>query len=186
MGFGRKTNIDIPMEKTGLLPDRSWYEKKYGKNWTAGHIFNLSIGQGDLLVTPLQLACAYSVFANNGAIVTPHVVRTSTLQHDTTTISAAALATVKKALRAVVTSGTAQLANVHGCEICGKTGTVQNPHGDDHSIFVGYEPAEDPDILVVLIVENAGHGGSIAAPIVGKIIKAYRSLVDSRNHAKET
>ncbi|KPK72949.1 hypothetical protein AMJ87_03285 [candidate division WOR_3 bacterium SM23_60] len=186
LGFGRKTNIDIPMEKAGLLPDRGWYEKQYGKNWTDGHIFNLSIGQGDLLVTPLQLACAYSVFANNGAIVTPHVIRKSTPLHDTTTLSAEALATVKKALRAVVTTGTAQLANVHGCEICGKTGTAQNPHGDDHSIFVGYDPADEPDILVVLIVENAGHGGSVAAPIVGKIIRAYRSLMDSRNYAKKT
>jgi penicillin-binding protein 2 len=186
MGFGRKTNIDLPMEKAGLLPDRSWYEKQYGKNWTDGHIFNLSIGQGDLLVTPLQLACAYTVFANNGAIVTPYVVTKPTSPRDTILISAEALATVKKALRAVVTTGTGQLANVRGYEISGKTGTAQNPHGSDHSIFVGYEPVDEPDILVVVIVENAGHGGSIAAPIAGKIIRAYRLLMDSRNHAKKT
>jgi penicillin-binding protein 2 len=186
MGFGQKTNIDMPMEKSGCLPDRSWFEQHYGKNWTDGHIFNLSIGQGDLLVTPLQLACAYTFFANDGKIVTPHIVQKATVTHDTTTISAEARITVRKALRAVVTSGTARLADVQGCEISGKTGTVQNPHGDDHSVFVGYGPEDNPDILVVLIVENAGHGGSVAAPIVGKIIKAYRSLMHNRYHAKKT
>jgi penicillin-binding protein 2 len=186
VGFGRRTDIDMPMEKAGLLPDRTWFEKRYGANWTDGHIFNLSIGQGDLLVTPLQLVCAYSLFANNGAVVTPHVIKKMTPTYDTTTISTEALAAVKRALRAVVTSGTGQLANVPDCDVCGKTGTVQNPHGDDHAIFVGYDPAEKPDIMIVVLVENAGHGGSVAAPIVGKIIRAYRSLMHNRDHAEET
>ncbi len=186
MGFGQKTNIDIPMEKSGCLPDRIWYEQHYGKNWTDGHIFNLSIGQGDLLVTPLQLARAYAFFANDGKIVTPHIVKKAAVAYDTTTISAEARAIIKEALRAVVTSGTARLADVPGCEISGKTGTVQNPHGDDHSVFIGYGPEHNPDILVVLIVENAGHGGSVAAPVVGKIIRAYRNLMHNRSHATKT
>ncbi len=172
-GLGKKTGIDLTAEKEGLLPDRMWLERRYGKNWTRGHIFNLSIGQGDILVTPLQLACAYTIFANDGKIPIPHIIQKNDTTYFTTNISEEALAIVKTALAGVVSRGTGMLARVRGIEVCGKTGTSQNPHGEDHSIFVGFAPAEEPSILVCLVIENAGHGGSVAAPITGRILKAY-------------
>jgi len=173
IGFGKKTGIDLPNEKDGILPDRKWFERRYGHNWTRGHIFNLSIGQGDILVTPLQLACAYTIFVNEGKIPIPHIIARSDTTYFTTGISPEALETVRTALAGVVARGTGTLARVPGTEVCGKTGTSQNPHGEDHSFFVGFAPSSDPSILVCLVVENAGHGGSVAAPITGKIIRTY-------------
>jgi penicillin-binding protein 2 len=180
IGFGKKTGIDLPNEKEGILPDRKWLERRYGKNWTRGHIFNLSIGQGDILATPLQLACAYTIFVNDGRIPMPHIIAKNDTTYFTTGLSKEALTTVKNALAEVVTRGTGTLARVRGIEVCGKTGTSQNPHGEDHSLFVGFGPADDTRILVCVVVENAGHGASVAAPITGRIIRAYlSSLPDS-------
>jgi len=183
-GFGKKTGIDLPNEKRGCLPDRSWFVKNYGENWTAGHMFNLSIGQGDLLVTPLQLTCAFSALAYHGVLPKPYLLKGTSSQSDTLKIDSHAIAFVRNALHGVVTSGTARLAAVHGCEVCGKTGTIQNPHGDDHAVFVGYAPHEAAKIVVCVFVENAGHGGSIAAPITGKIIQAYMKLQGIRTYAE--
>jgi penicillin-binding protein 2 len=177
VGFGTITGIDIPHEKAGLLPDRAWFEKRYGKNWTEGHIFNLSIGQGDLLVTPLQLATAFTIFANDGKIPMPHLIKNTVVSYHTTSISNEAINLVKKALVGVVSFGTGTLAGIRNCEVCGKTGTAQNPHGNDHSLFVGFAPADDPQILVCILVENAGHGGSVAAPIAGKIMNIYLETI---------
>lgn len=175
IGFGKKTGIDLPNEKDGILPDRAWLERRYGRNWTRGHIFNLSIGQGDILVSPLQLACAYTIFVNEGKIPLPHIIDKNDTTYFTTAISEEALETVRIALAGVVDHGTGTLARVTNIEVCGKTGTSQNPHGEDHSLFVGFAPANDPRILVCLVVENAGHGGSVAAPITSRIIKSYLS-----------
>ncbi len=175
-GFGKKTGIDLFNEKQGSLPSRASFEKRYGKNWTQGHIFNLSIGQGDLLVSPLQLACAYCLFTNEGRIPLPHLINKSDTIYYATDVSTEAIETVKKALLGVVESGTGMMARVRGIDVCGKTGTSQNPHGDDHSLFVGFAPAADPEILVCVVIENAGHGGSIAAPITGRIIETYMRL----------
>jgi len=175
IGFGKKTGIDLPNEKNGILPDRTWLERRYGRNWTRGHIFNLSIGQGDILVSPLQLACAYTIFVNEGKIPMPHIIDKNDTTFFTTAISEEALETVRIALAGVVDRGTGTLARVPNIEVCGKTGTSQNPHGEDHSLFVGFAPASNPRILVCLVVENAGHGGSVAAPITGRIIKSYLS-----------
>jgi len=182
IGFGKKTCIDLPGEKAGVLPDRTWFERQYGENWTLGHIFNLSVGQGDLLVTPLQLASAYTIFASDGKIPQPHVVKSKEYNHHTTSISKEAIAIVEEGLRGVVSLGTGTLAFVEDFDVCGKTGTAQNPHGEDHSIFVGYAPCNDPQILVCVFVENAGHGGSVAAPIAGKIIKAFMHLTKSMDY----
>jgi penicillin-binding protein 2 len=177
LGFGQQTGIDLPNEKSGLLPDRSWFEKKYGSNWTEGHVFNLSIGQGDLLVTPLQLACAYTIFVNDSFIPRPHLVKQDTIVYRNIDLSPSALEIVRTALHGVVTTGTGTLARSQRCEACGKTGTVQNPHGEDHAVFVGFAPYTDPEILVCLFIEHAGHGGSAAAPIAGKIITTYMNNI---------
>jgi len=180
MGFGKRTGIDLLNEKQGNLPDREWFERRYGHNWTQGHIFNLSIGQGDLLVSPLQLACAYTIFANEGRIPIPHIIAKNDTTYFTTDLSPESIEIVNNALAGVVNQGTGMLARVPGTEVCGKTGTSQNPHGDDHSLFVGFAPARNPLILVCIIVENAGHGGSVAAPIAGKIIKSYLSKMEQQ------
>jgi penicillin-binding protein 2 len=186
IGFGRKTGIDLPNEKSGIMPDRNWLEKRYGLNWSLGHIYNLSIGQGDILVSPIQLACAYSVFANNGKIPIPHIIAKSDTTYFTTAISTEALGIVENALAGVVSRGTGTLARLPNTEVCGKTGTSQNPHGDDHSLFVGFAPASDPKILVCVIIENAGHGGSVAAPIAGKIMRLYlQSAMSNSSIASE-
>jgi len=182
-GFGKRTGIDLLNEKQGNLPDRAWFERRYGSNWTQGHIFNLSIGQGDLLVSPLQLACAYTLFANEGKIPIPHIISRNDTAYFTTNISHETIETVKRALSGVVDHGTGMMARITGTEVCGKTGTSQNPHGDDHALFVGFAPADDPQILVCIIVENAGHGGSITAPITGRIIKAYLNSLNQETSA---
>jgi penicillin-binding protein 2 len=177
VGFGKPTGIDLPQEKTGLVPDRKWMEKRYGKNWTEGHIFNLSIGQGDILATPLQLARAYTIFANKrNGLVYPHIK--VGIKSDILGISRKkeAIEVVCEALNNVVKRGTGMMAQVQGFEVCGKTGTAENPHGEDHSLFVGFAPKDEPQILVCVIVENAGHGGSVAAPVVGRIIKTFMAL----------
>jgi len=173
IGFGNKTGVDLMNEKYGILPDRAWFERRYGQNWTQGHVFNISIGQGDLLVSPLQLACAYTLFVNGGRIPIPHVISKTDTTYFATDISPEAVEIVRKALVDVVHHGTGTLARVTGIDVCGKTGTSQNPHGADHSLFVGFAPADSAQILVCIVVENAGHGGSVAAPIAGKIIRSY-------------
>jgi penicillin-binding protein 2 len=179
IGFGKKTGIDLPNEKRGILPDRNWLEQHYGRNWSLGHIYNLSIGQGDILVSPIQLACAYTIFVNEGKIPMPHIIDKNDTTYFTTDISVEALETVENALAGVVARGTGTMARVRDIEVCGKTGTSQNPHGEDHALFVGFAPAEDPVILVCVVIENAGHGGSVAAPIAGKIIRSYLTSATS-------
>jgi penicillin-binding protein 2 len=180
-GFGKMMGIDLPHEKGGLLPDRKWYEKKYGENWTEGHIFNLSIGQGDLLVTPLQLACVYTIFVNDGKIPIPHLKRDEEVSYYEINVSKERIAFVKESLLGVVAKGTGTLARIKEIEVCGKTGTAQNPHGEDHSIFTGFAPAGDPVILVCVLIENAGHGGSVAAPIAGKIMRSYLNRINQKS-----
>lgn len=183
-GFGQKTGITLPNEKTGCLPDRQWLEKHYGENWTDGHLFNLSIGQGDLLVTPLQLACAFSVIANRGSLPVPSLHKGAYPRMKKITVDAHAIDFVHAALYGVVTSGTGRMAALEMCPISGKTGTVQNPHGRDHSLFVGYAPSDSAEIVVCVVIENAGHGGSIAAPVAGSIIRAYLNLHKNRTYAE--
>ncbi|MGB9720889.1 MAG: penicillin-binding protein 2 [bacterium] len=177
VGFGRPTGIDLPQEKTGILPDRNWMEKRYGKGWTEGHILNLSIGQGDILATPLQLTRAYTVFANSeNTLITPHLIKESKTPGLKLQTKKEAINIICQALTGVVEKGTGMMAQVPGLKIAGKTGTAENPHGEDHSIFIGYAPSENPEILVCVIVENAGQGGSVAAPIAGKIIKTFQTI----------
>ncbi len=172
-GFGKATGIDLTEENKGLVPDRRYLENRYGKNWTEGYIFNISIGQGDFLATPLQLATAYTLFANRGEIATPHLIKNDKSEKKHLVLSERAMETIQTGLRGVVSTGTGLLARLETIDVCGKTGTAENPHGEDHSIFVGYAPPDNPEILVCVIVENAGHGGSVAAPIAGKIIKTF-------------
>ncbi len=187
-GFGRKTGIDLPSEARGILPDRAYYDRKYGRGkWTKGHLLNYAIGQGDVLVTPLQLCLMTAMIANGGMRVRPHVVekiedseggvvfRFDERPAAVPQIDPAIVGFLQNAMRAVVSgkTGTGRAAALPEVAVCGKTGTAQNPHGKDHALFVGYAPAEDPEIALAIILEHAGHGGAMAAPLARKIFSAY-------------
>jgi penicillin-binding protein 2 len=184
-GLPERTHIDIPNEVRGLVPNTEWYDRSYGKNqWTRGIMLNLAIGQGEVLATPLSILCFVCGLANDGRYAVPHCVKAIGDDADEAErepefidmpMSETTLAVLRKAMRAVVESdeGTAKLARVPGYEVAGKTGTSQNPHGDDHAWFVCYAPYDEPEVAVCVMVENAGHGGAVAAPIAGQILRYY-------------
>lgn len=185
-GLGKTTGIDIPGEIPGNIPSKEYLDRRYGKGrWTRGTMLNFAIGQGEILVTPLQLATLYSCIANEGYYYQPFLVSridsagvTSIRTHPhriEVPLNKTDLEYVKRALTRVVESGTGQGAQASGVTIAGKTGTAQNPPRPDHAWFVGYAPAENPEVVFAVLVENGGHGGAVAAPIVGELIRTYFS-----------
>ncbi len=188
-GLGVKTGIDLPSEVKGNIPPPSYFNKIYGeKGWRSSTIISLGIGQGEILTTPLQLANLYAAVANQGYWVTPHVVKKITdpltskdvlkpFEKHVTLVKPDNFKFVNEGLFSVVEAGTARSARVEGITMCGKTGTAQNPHGDDHSMFAGYAPKDNPKIAIAVIVENGGFGSQYAAPIASLIVEKY--LTDS-------
>uniref|UniRef100_Q3ARE9 Peptidoglycan glycosyltransferase n=1 Tax=Chlorobium chlorochromatii (strain CaD3) TaxID=340177 RepID=Q3ARE9_CHLCH len=191
-GFGRKTDIDLPGERKGLLPSAEYYDKRYGKKgWTKGYLVSLSIGQGELGTTPVQLAAYTAAIANKGTLFQPHIVNgyrdTQTgryipvpYQQTKLPISPETFALMHDGMRGVVLQGTGTLANVPGVAVAGKTGTAQNTHGKDHAWFIAFAPVEQPKIALAVLVENAGFGGSISAPIARELIHYYINLRNRR------
>ncbi len=190
-GIGRRMGIDIAGEARGNVPTPSWYDRIYGaRRWSRGVVLNLAIGQGELLVTPLQAACIVCGIVNDGPVHAPHILkrvetysgRVIGTARTTTTyeipFSRNTFSFIKEAMVNVVeaSNGTGKLARVPGIEVAGKTGTAQNPHGEDHAWFVSYAPADDPQIVVAVLVEHGGGGGAIAAPIAGEVIRAYLGI----------
>jgi penicillin-binding protein 2 len=187
LGFSKKCGIDVPGERSGFLPSKEWYDKKYGKRgWARGVLANLAIGQGEILVTPLQGATFFSAVANGGWTYEPHVLKKITNSEGNTIkkskvrkldlpVSEKNLEFVRDAMKSVVNTkkGTAYWSRLEDITVAGKTGTAQNPHGEDHSLFVGFAPYEDPEIVIFTVIENAGHGSSHAAPVTTKLIKRY-------------
>ncbi len=184
--FGLRTGIDLPDEARGLAPDQSWYDRRLGKGkWSTGVMLNLAIGQGEILTTPLQLASFYAALGNGGTLWKPHFLKrvqdpAGTQEYqpemiDRLPFGKANLEILKKAMIAVVqdTYGTAHRAQVEGITVAGKTGTAENPHGKEHAWFACFAPAENPKIAIAILVENAGHGGDVAAPIAKQMIEAY-------------
>jgi len=182
-GLGDKLGIDIANEQKGNIPTISLYDKIYGKlHWRFETIYSLGIGQGEILVVPLQMANFVATIANKGHFYTPHLVRKSdslTLKEKRreTTVHAQHFGLVIDAMEQVVQNGTARRAKVDSITICGKTGTAENPHGDDHSVFIAFAPKINPKIAISVIVENSGFGGTWAAPIASLMIEKY--LTDS-------
>ena len=183
-GFGKKTDIDLSEEVAGFFPDENYYVKKYGENWPKSIMASLGIGQGEISVTPLQMAQYVGIIANNGKMKTPHFVRgyidaseklvPFNYKEIDTHISQEAFDIVKQGMYLVVNgSGTATHIRLPDIKIAGKTGTAQNPHGKDHAWFVGFAPFENPKIAVAILVENVGFGGTYAAPIAQKVIQTY-------------
>lgn len=185
-GFGKKSGIDIPEESPGILPTRKYYDRAFGLNrWPKGILISLGIGQGELSVTPLQLAQYAALFANYGKSARPHFLKgyieTQTGKYTGVEprvfdlkISTKSFDVVRYAMFKVVngagTAGNIRLPNIN---IAGKTGTAQNPHGDDHAVFLGFAPYENPKIAIAVVVENVGFGSVHAAPIARDVIKAY-------------
>ncbi len=186
-GFGRVTGIDLPGESAGIVPSREFYDRRYGKKgWSeGGRLVNLGIGQGELGVTPLQMA-VYAAALATGVVRQPHVVRAifnkqlGELQpvayaERPLPIERSVLEIIRRGMEEAVNApgGTAQSAQVAGITVCGKTGTAQNPHGRDHAWFIGFAPREHPRIAFAVIVENAGFGGAVAAPIARQLLQAF-------------
>jgi penicillin-binding protein 2 len=189
-GFGSRSQIDLIGESAGLVPDKVYFDQRYGKNgWTKGQLVNLAIGQGDLLVTPLQMAVLAMTIANNGNSFHPHLryliedpVSGEKTQLPPDSVKVEGIEQrhydrVKEAMRLAVNGdhATGRSSIVRGVTTAGKTGTAQNPHGDDHAWFIGYAPYEDPQVAWCVFVENGGHGGSTAAPVARLIVSLLRS-----------
>jgi penicillin-binding protein 2 len=177
-GLGAITGIDLPQERKGLIPDEEWYRKRFGV-MRKGAMLNLAIGQGELLVTPLQLALMAAQVAGAGRTIRPHVVsrvrdagfEPAKPERDDIVAESAVWSAVHQGLELVVTAGTGTASRVPDVRVAGKTGTAQNPHGNDHALFVCYAPAEKPTIALAFVIENSGHGGSVAAPMAGAVLK---------------
>lgn len=195
-GFGAKTGIDLHEEDPGLVPSEEYYNKVYGKDkWTTGYLISLAIGQGELGVSPLQMACYAMVLGNRGYYHQPHVV------HKIRNVETDSIYTLPRSTRKLkisplvfeiiregmyrcvnVPGGTGSAARVQGIKVAGKTGTAENPHGKDHAWFIGYAPVDSPQIAICVLVENIGFGGAFAAPIAGLCIEKYiyRDLIRNK------
>jgi penicillin-binding protein 2 len=186
LGFGQKTGIDIPEETKGLLPSTDYFNKVYGpKGWTQGFVVSLGIGQGELGVSPLQMTCYCSSISNSGTYFQPHIVKflknpnsgeltPVSFKKRELEIDKQYFDIVKKGMYLVVNgSGTAHAIKTSLVEIAGKTGTAQNPHGRDHSWFIAFAPYDNPKIAICVLVENAGFGAAVAAPIAQRLILKY-------------
>jgi penicillin-binding protein 2 len=184
LGFGQKVPLDAAEQSRGLIPDSSYFDRVYGR-WTEGYLINLGIGQGDMSVTPLQLARYAAALGNEGTLPTPHFVRK--MVHPQTgevrrpdlpppkeiPIDSTHFETVQQGMHRVMTDGTGQWVQIPGIKSAGKTGTAQNPHGEDHSLFILFAPYEDPEIAVAVAVENAGYGATAAAPIASLMAEQH-------------
>ncbi len=184
--FGEKTGIDLDHESPGILPSTARFDKMYGKNrWSYPHIISLAIGQAEISLTPLQLANFAALVANKGYYYKPHIVRA--IQHPSgvieyipitkkyTDIDSHYYSLVSEAMQDVLLKGTAIRYGPYfkKLKICGKTGTSQNPHGEDHSVFIAFAPRYQPRIAVAAVIENAGQGAHWAAPICMLAIEKY-------------
>lgn len=176
-GLGRTCTGIFPEESSGNVPDTEWYDRRFGKNrWTRGVLLNNAIGQGELLVTPLQMAVFCARLATGGTTPDPIFViepASPPRRPDPLPFSREHLAWVRRTLRAVVDRGTGHAGAVEGVAVAGKTGTAQNPHGEDHAWFMAYAPADAPEVAIALIVENAGGGGAQAAPLASEWLTRY-------------
>jgi len=179
-GFGKKTGIDLPYESNGLLPNPEWKLKKKKEVWYTGDTINLSIGQGYLLVTPIQVLRFIASIANGGYMLTPVVCKSISGEEtyrkkvEKVPVSGKTLKFVRDAMRGVVNAptGTGQFAKI-GNFICGKTATIQTPHGASHAMFAGFTPYENPEIAFLVFVEHGGGGGFIAARTAKKFLEYY-------------
>jgi len=197
-GIGVHLASDIYGEKAGFVPDSSYYNKKFG-SWNSETIFSLGIGQGELGITPLQSANAAAIIANRGYYYTPHIIKEIGSTNDEHKIdekftlknrclvNKEHFEAVIDGMEEVVTAGTARRSLIPGIKMCGKTGTVQNPHGEDNSAFIAFAPRETPTIAISVYVENGGGGSAVAAPIASLAIEKYirGNIAESRKYLEK-
>lgn len=188
-GFGETSGIDLDYELSGLMPNRAWKEKKFQEEWYPGETISVSIGQGPIQVTPLQMANFISMIANGGKHIRPHIRQEADENNPSTLIGVSnrTIDLIKNALRGVVNErGTGWRAKIEGKEVCGKTGTAQISAATalkdsrtlpkeerEHAWFIGFAPREDPEISFAIIVEHGGYGGESAAPIAKNILEVF-------------
>lgn len=180
MGFGYKLGIDLPGEKRGLIPNASFYDRAYHKSWNGLTVISIAIGQGEVNLTPLQIANLGATIANRGYFYTPHVVRkvqglpldTAFTHRHRTMASVRAYSAVVAGMRSSALKGTCKALGHLPFTICGKTGTAQN-RGQDHSVFMGFAPMDNPKIAIAVYVENGGFGADFAVPIAGVLFEQY-------------
>ena len=200
-GFGQKLGSDFPSELGGFIPGSAYYNKIYGKGgWKATTVISLSIGQGEIGTTPLHMANLCATIANRGFYYIPHIIKDS--EHVTiedkykerhyTMVDTTHFPKVVGGMYRAVNSGfgsggTASIAAVKGLDICGKTGTAQNPHGHDHSVFICFAPKDNPKIAVAAYVENGGFGATYAAPIASLLTEMYlnKEISEERKYLEE-
>jgi penicillin-binding protein 2 len=188
-GFGRQLGIDLPSENKANIPDTAAYNKDFGnpKYWNSCYMLTLGIGQDRMTATPLQLANSMALIANDGFYYTPHFVDSIEeedqedkielakfrTKQGVTKISSDIFKVIKEGMHDVTVYGTAASVKLPGHEYCAKTGTAQNPHGENHSIFVCFAPKDNPRVAVAVVVENAGYGATWAGPISTLLMEKY-------------
>ena len=196
MGYGYKLGVDMPGESRGFIPNPQFYDKFYGNgHWSANTIISIAIGQGEILATPLQIANLCATIANRGWFITPHVVKEiqdTTIREEYTiknypTVESRYYQVIAEGMRMAVTGGTCRQASFSDVEVAGKTGTAQNPHGRDHSAFMGFAPYQNPKIAVCAYVENAGFGATYGVPIGSLVMEKYLTgkISESRKHIEQ-
>ena len=192
MGYGYALGVDLPHESRGFLPNAKFYNKFYGEgHWSANTVISVAIGQGEILATPLQIANLAATIANRGWFITPHAVKAiqdtvmppKYSEHRRPTIDLKWYPEVAEGMRMAVTGGTCRRAAIPGIDVAGKTGTAQNPHGRDHSAFMGFAPYDNPKIAVAVYVENGGFGAVYGVPIGSLVMEKY--LCDSIHPSRQ-
>ena len=181
MGFGYPLGVDLSGEKRGMIPNAQYYDKAYRGSWNGMTVISIAIGQGEVLLTPLQIANLGATIANRGWFITPHVVKhiqdenmdTLYTKRRYTKVQSRYYEDVIAGMRKAVLDGTCKSANTGLYELCGKTGTAQNPHGQDHSAFMGFAPRVNPKIAICVYVENGGFGADYGVPIGALMIEQY-------------
>ncbi|MFH1822962.1 MAG: penicillin-binding transpeptidase domain-containing protein, partial [Patescibacteria group bacterium] len=185
-GLGSQTGVDLANEASGFLPTKEWKEKTKGERWYIGDTYHLAIGQGDILVTPLQVANYTAVFANQGKLYRPHLIKQVLTDEDKLIgdiesapirenfIDSYNINVVRQGMRQAVTTGSARGLDSLSVKVAGKTGTAQwSSKKDNHSWFTGFAPYDNPEIVITILVEEGGEGSETAVPIAREVIEWY-------------
>ena len=181
MGFGYQLGIDLPSEQRGYIPNSKVYDKYYRGRWNSSTIISIAIGQGEILATPLQICNLASTIANRGYYIVPHVVKeiedtaldSIYTNRKQTLVDTKHYEVIAQGMRAAVVGGTCRGLNMKDVEVCGKTGTAENPHGKDHSACMAFAPYHEPKVAIAVYVENGGFGATIAVPMARLMLERY-------------
>ena len=181
LGYGVQLGIDLPSESRGDIPESQFYDDMYRRRWFSGNIISNAIGQGEILATPLQICNLSATVANRGYYITPHIVKSIEGEkldaiyttRKQTGIDSQHFNAIAEGMRHAVLYGTCRELNMNNLEVCGKTGTVQNPHGKDHSACIAFAPFKNPEIAIVVFIENGGFGADIAIPVGRLMLEKY-------------